>query len=37
MEDQGVLRYCPRRCSRNPHVGGGVRLLETPVLEVYVL
>jgi hypothetical protein len=31
-EDQGVLRYClRRRCSRNPRVGGGARVLKTLV------
>jgi hypothetical protein len=29
-EDQGVLRYClRRRCSHNPRVGGGARVLKT--------
>jgi hypothetical protein len=32
VEDQGVLRYClRRRCSRNPRVGGGARVLKTLV------
>jgi hypothetical protein len=31
-EDQGVLRYCPRRrCSCNPRVSGGARVLKTLV------